>query len=100
MHFIIEKFNNVLDTAQMDNQKIIQIIVARRKELGLTQVQLAEIAQISRRTIIEFEAGKTSISLRRLARIFSALDLTMLVKPGGSRPSESELIEFFKDDDD
>jgi len=49
---------------------------------------------------IEVESGKTSISLRRLTRILHALDMTLTIKPGGSRPSESELQEFFKDDDD
>ncbi|MET3106011.1 HTH-type transcriptional regulator/antitoxin HipB [Oxalobacteraceae bacterium GrIS 1.18] len=84
----------------MDNQSLIQAIIERRKERGLTQAQLAELAQISRRTIIEFESGKTSISLRRLTRILYALDLTLSLKPGGSRPSESELRELFKDDDE
>lgn len=84
----------------MDNQKLIQSIIERRKELGLTQAQLAELAQISRRTIIEFESGNTSISLRRLTRILNALDMTLNLKPGGSRPTESELRELFKDDDE
>jgi len=90
----------VLDTAHMDNQKLIQTIIDRRKELGITQTQLAELAQISRRTIIEFESGKTSISLRRLTRILYSLDMTLTIKPGGSRPSESELRELFKDVDE
>jgi transcriptional regulator with XRE-family HTH domain len=84
----------------MDNQQLIQTIIDRRKELGHTQAQLAELTQIGRRTIIEFESGNTSISLRRLTRILHALDLTLSVKPGGGRPSESELRELFKDDDE
>lgn len=84
----------------MDNPKLIQTIIDRRKEQGLTQSQLAELAQISRRAIIEFESGNTSISLRRLTRMLEALDMTLTIKPGGSRPSESELRELFKDDDD
>lgn len=84
----------------MDNQKRIQTIIDRRKEQGITQSKLAELAHISRRAIIEFESGSTSISIRRLSRILSALDLTLSVKPGGPRPTESELREFFKDDDE
>lgn len=84
----------------MDNQTLIQTIIDRRKELGLTQTQLAELAQISRRTIIDLESGKTAISLRRLTRILYALNMTVDIKPGGSRPSESELRELFKDDDE
>ncbi|WP_105530719.1 helix-turn-helix domain-containing protein [Solimicrobium silvestre] len=83
----------------MDNQKLIQTLINRRKELRLTQIQLAELAQISRRAIIDFESGKTSISLRRLTRILYALELTLTIKPGGSRPSEAELRELFKDDE-
>lgn len=84
----------------MDTQRLIQTIVDRRKELGLTQSQLAELAQISRRTMNELESGNASISLRRLSRIVSALDLTLTIKPGGARPVESELADLFKDDDD
>ena len=88
------------DTAHMDNQELIQTLIARRKELGQTQTQLASLAEISRRTIIDFESGNTSISLRRLTRILHALDMTLTVKHGGDRPSESELRELFKDDDE
>ena len=84
----------------VDNPKLIEIIIDRRKKLGMPQSQLPEISQISRTAIIEFELGNTSIRLRRLSRILSALDMTPSIKPGASQLAKSELREFFKDEDE
>ena len=82
----------------MEAQQIIQAVIDRRKELRVTQVELAARTGIARRTIVEFESGNLSLSFRRLLKILLTLDMTLMVKPGGARPRESELAEFFKDD--
>ena len=48
-----------------------------RKDSGLTQVRLAEKAQVSRSVIARFETGRTELSTRNLARIANALDCSM-----------------------
>lgn len=72
----------------------------RRRELGLTQAELARRANVSRRTIIAFEGGESDIGLQRLMRMLLALDLTLHLRDGIGRPNESELRSLFKDDDE
>lgn len=83
---------------QMDTSELANIIVARRKELGWGQKELAAIAQVSRGTVINAENNSTDITWRRLQRILAALNLSISIKPGKGRPTESELEGLFKDD--
>lgn len=53
-----------------------------RKALGLTQIQLAELAGISYRPIYLIEDGK-SIRLETLLKICEALGLEMTLRPRG-----------------
>lgn len=46
----------------------------RRRELGLTQVQLAERAHVSRRTVVDFESGKTAPRVDHALRMIDALE--------------------------
>ena len=48
-----------------------------RKSNGLTQVRLAEMAQVSRSVIARFETGRTELSTRNLTKIANALDCSM-----------------------
>ena len=83
----------------MRTDEIIAAITKRRKELGLTQEQLAKRAGISRRTMIAIEAGNHDIGIRKLLRLLDSTGLTLSVKEGKNRPTESELSELFKEDD-
>jgi y4mF family transcriptional regulator len=49
----------------------------RRRDLGLTQAELAELAGVSRKWVYEFEAGKPSAELRLILRVLDALGLTL-----------------------
>lgn len=87
----------------MDTREIIATIIAERKDKGLTQSELAKKAHISRRSIIDMEsgpAGKHDIGLRKLQRILSTLGLEITLRKASARPTESELAEMFKDDDE
>lgn len=55
-----------------------------RKDSGLTQVRLAEKAQVSRSVIARFETGRTELSTKNLTKIADALDCSMedIVKGG------------------
>ena len=48
-----------------------------RTRQGLTQVQLADKVGVSRKWIIDLEAGKRAIELSLVLRTFSALDLQL-----------------------
>ena len=48
-----------------------------RKNSGLTQVRLAEKAQVSRSVIARFETGRTELSTRNLSKIANALECSM-----------------------
>lgn len=50
---------------------------ALRKSNGLTQVRLAEKANVSRSVIARFETGRTELSTKNLSKIAEALDCTM-----------------------
>lgn len=78
-----------------DIQKIVQ---ERRRELGLTQAELARRAHLSREMIVRFERGEHDIGLRKLLRIFGSLDLDITVRPGAGRPVLEELDSIFKED--
>ena len=84
----------------MDIRTLLSTIANRRKQLGLTQIDLARRAGVSRRTIISLEAGQTDIGILRLARIVDVMDLAIAFAPRASRPTESQLSEIFKDDDE
>lgn len=83
----------------MNTQFIASTIIASRKKLGLTQIDLAKLAGISRRTLILIESGEQDISFRKLERILNALGMTLTISQENKRPTESQLAEIFKDDD-
>ncbi len=96
-----DKFReNVRYSAHMEFDTLTKVVVARRKSAGLTQAELAERAHLSRRTIIDFESGKSDLGIRRLMRILLALNLSISVAPASDRPTESELRNIFRDDDE
>lgn len=50
-----------------------------RKQLGLTQPQLALAAGVGVRFIVELEAGKPTLRLENVLRVLHALGATMMV---------------------
>ena len=55
------------------------VIQARRKALGITQAELADLSGISVRTIVEIENGGNSISLKRLLPVLATLGLRLSI---------------------
>lgn len=86
----------------MITHEIIATITRRRRELGLTQAELAARARISRRSIIDLEngMGKHDIGIRKLLRLLDSLGLQLTMSESKARPTESELRDLFGDDDD
>jgi transcriptional regulator with XRE-family HTH domain len=54
---------------------LIKEAIKRRKEQGLTQEQLAILAEVSKPTLNSFEQGKTTITLASVLKILHALGL-------------------------
>ncbi len=91
---------NVRYSALMEVNNLANVVINARRSAGLTQAELADRAHLSRRTIIDFESGKSDLGIRRLMRILLALNLSLSVGPASERPIESELRNVFKDDDE
>lgn len=80
--------------------QINKTLLIRRKELCLTQSELALRAGVSRRTIIAMESGESDIGLLRFVRILQSLGLEMELPVRQKRPTDDQLAELFKDDDE
>ena len=52
----------------------------RRKDLGISQAELARRAGVSRKWIYEFEAGKPTAEFGLLLRVLDELDLELAVR--------------------
>lgn len=56
------------------------IVRGRRTELGMTQDELAAKAGVSRKWVVEFEAGKSSAEFALVIRVLDALGLVLQVR--------------------
>lgn len=65
----------------------------RRKDLGMTQAELARRARVSRKWIYEFEAGKPTAEFGLLLRVLDELGLALELgapsKAPGSAPDDT-----------
>lgn len=64
--------------------------LAARKQLGLTQPQLALAAGVGVRFIVELEAGKPTLRLETILRVLHALGGTLAVEGLATGPSTVE----------
>ncbi len=56
-------------------------IRTRRKQLGMTQRDVAEISGVQRQTISRVEAGNDTVAIATLARVAAVVGLDLSVKP-------------------
>lgn len=82
----------------MDAKLTGEIINSRRKEKGLTQIQLAEILNVSNRAVSKWENGDGFPDITLLPDIAKALDLTIDELLTGVKP-KPEIIEIEKSQD-
>ncbi|SPF36640.1 conserved hypothetical protein [Candidatus Sulfotelmatobacter kueseliae] len=70
-------------------------IAAKRKELALSQAELAQKASLSRATLDALENGRTGeMGFSKITKILSALGMELkLQETGSGRPTLDELIE-------
>lgn len=72
------------------NRAVAAEVRARRRALGLTQQDLAELAGVSERFIRFVEQAKPSIQLDTLEAVLTALGLELDVVPRGARPGTGQ----------
>jgi y4mF family transcriptional regulator len=58
---------------------IAELIWSRRKDLGLTQAEAAQLAGVSPRFVFDVENGKQTIAMDRLNLLLDALGLEMRI---------------------
>ncbi|HNX74450.1 MAG TPA: helix-turn-helix transcriptional regulator [Candidatus Rifleibacterium sp.] len=63
-----------------------------RKNLGLTQTQLADLAGVSLNYVSQLENGKPKTQLDKLLAVIDVLGLELALTPGGSGFRTSENI--------
>lgn len=63
----------------MPIQEIVKIIKERREELGVTQEQLADLAEIGLRTLKNIESGKGNPTLLTLVKVIDVLGLEIKI---------------------
>jgi len=67
----------VVNNQQTITSKFGNTIRSRREKMGLTQTELAKLANLNRSYLSEVERGVASISLERAARLAKALNCAL-----------------------
>jgi y4mF family transcriptional regulator len=74
-------------------QRLGEALRNRRRALGLTQEEVAELAATTQRLISTLETGKPTARLDKLADVADALGLTLLLAPHSVAPAILERLE-------
>jgi HTH-type transcriptional regulator / antitoxin HipB len=74
----------------MQNEDLASLIVYHRKKAGLTQIELAELAGVSRFVVQEMEAGKGRTTWKHIKAVLDTLNLEL--EPKGP------LVEQWRED--
>lgn len=68
----------------------------RRRRLGLTQVDLAASAQVSRRWLSDLEMGKPTVEVGLVFKVLHALEVALDVTPIEYGPGDINLDEVLR----
>ena len=60
-----------------DATRLGEMVRSRRRELGLTQTQLAEVADVNLRFVSELERGKPTARLEHVLRVLATLGIDL-----------------------
>lgn len=69
-----------------------RIVLAHRKQAGLSRIELALIAGVGKTVVYDIENGKETIRLNTLLKVFEALNISISL--------DSPLMDRYKPDDD
>ena len=76
-------------------QPLRQAFRNRRLALALTQEQAATRAHLTRKTVSDFENGRSAINLANLSRLLAAVGLELTTREASRRPTLDELAERY-----
>jgi len=80
----------------MDSFEIGNAIKTARKTQKITQATLAELAGVSRETLIRLEKGTIhDLGFRKLMRVLEALGLELHIRPEGYLPVLGDDLETY-----
>jgi HTH-type transcriptional regulator / antitoxin HipB len=83
---------------QLVNARDLALYVrARRRELGMTQSQLAESARVSRRWLSGLEAGKPTAEFGLILKVLHALGLVLDARPEVADPAGIDLDAILRE---
>ena len=68
----------------MKREEIAKLITKRRKQLNITQVELALLSELSTRQLSDIETAKVSTTIDTLSKICETLGLSIELKIKGS----------------
>lgn len=74
----------------MTSNEIAKMIHYFRKQSGLSQQALAQLAGVGKTVIFDIEKGKDSIRLSTLLKVLSVLNIQMTFKTPFSEKTETE----------
>ncbi|MEX0326269.1 MAG: helix-turn-helix domain-containing protein [Puniceicoccaceae bacterium] len=61
----------------MHNKDLASLVVFHRKKAGLTQIELAELAGVSRFVVQEIEAGRGRTTWKHIGSVLESLNLKL-----------------------
>ena len=67
----------------MNKKEIAKLITQRRKQLNITQVELALLSELSTRQLSDIETAKVSTTIDTLSKICETLGLSIELKIKG-----------------
>ena len=67
----------------MNREEIAKLITKRRKQLNITQVELALLSELSTRQLSDIETAKVSTTIDTLSKICETLGLSIELKVKG-----------------
>lgn len=71
-----------MDTTPIhDAKQLGELIRSRRHELGLTQTEVAEVADTNLRFVSELERGKRTARLENVMRVLATLGIELEARP-------------------
>lgn len=76
-------FDLLTDADKEENRLIAEIssmIIKRRKELNMSQSQLAQLLEVKQPMISQWESGEYNYSISTIAKIFDALNLKIAIE--------------------
>ena len=84
-----------MDRYKLDYAALAARIKLARKEKGITQSALAELADVSTNTIGKLEINYTTVSLKTILRIANVLDVDINFLVGDTRPTDKQANDLF-----